>query len=178
MDDDKAIAKVLIVLSSAYPRFELTEPTIRIYEELLADIPTEILQLAAKAVISESIFFPAVAELRKKAFEVMSNQQSLPSAFEAWAEVRRYLSDGRGHPIVRHSKEWDIDPLFDKVVGYVGGWTYLATSENQAADRARFIQAYEATVQREQEGARMLPQVRELTAQLADSRRLVEVDVE
>lgn len=178
MPDDKAIAKVLIVLSSAYPRFDITQPTIRIYEEVLADIPPEILQLAAKAVISESVFFPTVAELRKKAFEIMEDQHSLPSAFEAWSEARRYLSEGRGHPIIGNGRDWDIDPLLDKVVRNVGGWRHLATSENLAADRARFIQAYETTVEREQEVARMLPQVRELTAQLANSRRLPEVDVE
>lgn len=178
MGEDEATLKVLIVLASAYPKFELTEPTIRIYKELLADIPPEILQLAAKGVISENVFFPAVAELRKKAFEIMCNHQSLPTAFEAWSKVRGFLSDGRGHPIVSNGKEWGIDPLLHKVVGYVGGWTYLATSENQAADRARFIQAYEATVEREQEGARMLPQVRDLTAQLANSRRLLDVDAE
>lgn len=59
-------------------------------------------------------------------------------------------------------------------VDAVGGISYLRQSADVVADRARFLQAYEAMRTREQEHARMLPEVRQVVQRLGPAPALVE----
>jgi len=53
-----------------------------------------------------------------------------------------------------------------RAVDAIGGLSYLRYSEDAVADRARFVQAYDALAEREQREARMLPEVRAVVEQL------------
>lgn len=60
-------AKVLALLKAAYPRTELSDATIEVYTECLADEDYTAVRARALEAIQESKFFPTVAELRDHA---------------------------------------------------------------------------------------------------------------
>lgn len=151
--------EILAVLAAAYPRFELPIATIEVYEQSLADIPVDALHAATLDMVAESKFYPTVAEIRKSAFALMAEQEGTPGAYEAWELTLRYVRQGRGHPIVAQSRDWDIPPLIERAARQVGGWAYLAQADNVAADRARFLEAYERALEKRDYMARRLPQI-------------------
>ena len=63
------------------------------------------------------------------------------------------------------------DPITQRVVNAMG-WGNLCGSEDATADRARFLQGYEAVARRMQDDRATLPVVRELTARLSMGRTL------
>jgi hypothetical protein len=54
------------------------------------------------------------------------------------------------------------NPVTAQVVRCLGGWRSIMASDLQAAERARFIDAYDELVKRERETGLMLPEVRQL----------------
>jgi hypothetical protein len=160
-ENDNGIIKALGFLSMLYPRFELSQATLAAYVKVLGDLPAELIQAAAQDIGSRSTFFPAAAELRAAAFQLVEKSSGLPTAYEAWGEVMKGM---------RTTGSWGVpefsNPLIMKTVNAIGGWRLLCMSENNAADRARFVAAYDIYVKREQYDTRMLPEVTAFADQL------------
>ena len=141
------------------------------YHLVLSDLDGDLLQQVAAHLIGTQTFFPAAGEIRRAAFHLCEIGTGVPSAQDAWAEVSvkirsgfYYVADG-GYYQARppNPDDWS-HPLVQQAVDAVGGWVALRRSENTTADRARFLQAYEAYLVREREGVRMLPGVRQAVA--------------
>ena len=155
----ETIAQVLTLLMDAYPNEFKDEDqkvrTIRVYRQALVDIPPDLLKAAALNHITSSIWFPKIAQLRESAAALVMKAAGHPDAFTAWGEVTHQL---------RYVGSWGApqftDPVIKKAVEAIGGWKMLCTGENQTADRARFIQAYELFINRTTADLQMLPQVR------------------
>ena len=172
----ETITKMMVVLSAAYPRHEVTADTGRVYAELLHDIPDDVLLAAAKQHATTSKWFPSVAELREAANKITAYSLGIRTAEEAWlkvqAAIRRYgwygESDGAGG--------WRVPRMLSELernaVDALGGWKLLCHSENAPADRAHFLRIYDNLLKRQQESAMMLPAVRDAVDKLAESRRL------
>lgn len=151
------IAEILAVISIAYPNFIVTEKTNEVYWQILSDIPTDELKAACLHCISESgrKFAPSVGEIRGAVGELRSMSANMPSSFQAWQEVQKQISDNGGDfgkPI------WSC-LLVEKTVQAIG-WRNLRLSEDQTADRARFIQCYEQFQERAQKEDLLIPEVR------------------
>lgn len=161
MASKQAIAQILIILAAAYPRFDAPKDTSRVYAELLADIPNELLIAGAKHHATTSKWFPSVAELRAAAFDIQAKAQGTPNAEEAWGEVMHQ---------VRNVGSWGrpqfSTPLVGMAVDGLSGWATLCASTNVVADRAHFLRIYDGLLQRHREDAAMLPEVRELVKKL------------
>jgi hypothetical protein len=164
MATEKEIEKALIVLSAAYPRFELPQATINIYQRLLSDLDFDILKSATLQCATMCKFFPTVAEIRDAAVEIITMSEGIPSALEAWGEIIREIkrvgSDKR--PTFSH-------PLIDSVV-HEFNWRYLCTSENTISDRARVMDAYEKMVKKSLREKQMLPEVLDIVAKRLEAR--------
>lgn len=154
------IQQVLSLLLDAYPNQFKDDPaqkvqTLKIYAQALADIPADLLKASVLNHITLSKWFPTIAELRQSAAGLVMKAAGHPDALTAWGEVAHQL---------RYVGSWGApqftDPLIQRAVQAVGGWKMLCASENQASDRARFIQAYETFINRTTEDLQMLPQVR------------------
>jgi hypothetical protein len=156
--------------------------TLKLYEQMLSDVDGSALVLAAKAHMAASRFFPTIHDLRQAAIEI-----SLPRrepaivawgdvmAAQTWAWPGRYqeviysVRDTAGLPpmpemIVRQDLGGEPpfrNPLTAQACRILGGWRAIMASECPAAERARFVEAYEALVARERDEALMLPEVRE-----------------
>ena len=145
----ETITKVLAVVSAAYPNFDLKPETVKVYLKLLADLPDELLEEASLAHIAQSTYFPTVAELRSAAVELLGRQDPLPAGLEAWSEVEDQIRKVgyTGQPVFKH-------PLTAQLVRALG-WQKLCWSENQVADRAHFLTAFEQLRFRERSQMRL-----------------------
>lgn len=160
------VFKTLTFLAALYPRFKLTPETGNSYAVILADIPADRLQQAAVHLGSTNTFFPSAAELRHAVFDLTELAHGVPTAGQAWAETCEMFSKGFSRYRPPADDDWS-NPLVKDALRAIGGWRYLCESENLTADRARFIQAYQALVKRAQTETRMLPDVRESVERLA-----------
>lgn len=162
MANEREVFQVLTVMAAAYPGFQLQDKTVEVYAEMLADLPGDLLKIAAQQALAESRFFPTIAELRAVATRLTATADGRPTAHEAWGEVKRAISrhGAWGRP------EWS-HPLVGRAVECLD-WQSLCYSQtdDEPSWRAQFIQAYNVLEGREQESARLLPAVREAVAQL------------
>jgi len=164
----ETIARAFKILSRAYPDYaskylqgEEAVQTIRLYQRALDDVPDDVLEAAVLDHIANCPFWPKVSDLRKRCFDLMAGMADLPTPYEAWAKVRKRLKNRI--PVFRNGKlhrPRPLPPLIEKAVMGIGGWDVLAASENGAADRARFIEAYTQLIERERRRAMELPAVR------------------
>src|ERR1700742_3315291 len=122
MSNEAEIAKLVGVMSVAFPSAKITDATVEAYVHLLKDIPLEVLTTAIEQVATESEFFPTVAKIRNKALELTMPQRRDP--MEAWGEVVHAM----GRVGFYRSPHFD-DPLITRAVECLG-WQYLCTSEN------------------------------------------------
>jgi hypothetical protein len=171
------ITKVFGALSLSYPNYIKdadAKNTITIYAELLADIPGDVLRAAAKQHIASSKFFPTIAELRQLALSIAIAALPERTGVEAWGLVVDTFASGGyyryedGHDV---TPEFD-DPLITATVKGMGGYWHLYgcirdPHGNPAADRARFIDCYEALKRRQRDDAMLLPGTVALRQQIA-----------
>lgn len=173
------VLKVWAGLSAVYPTFARdTDPatlqqTLHIYQELLSDIPYEILAAAAKQHIGSCKWFPTIAELRQAAVGITTAALPERTGTEAWGIVSDTFTDGRYYQFDDHAvtPEFD-DPLITATVRAMGGYWHLYGSirdahGNPAADRARFIECYDALKRRQREETLLLPGTVALRQQIA-----------
>lgn len=166
MIDKLEFGKILAVLEDLYPRFKLEARVVEAYYAILKDLPVDLLKAAALQIGATSKWFPAASELRSAAFDLVEHEDGVPTAGQAWGEVVRKIgTDGYIRtPEFSH-------PLVGDAVEAVGGWRELCFGTNFVADRARYLQVYEALVKRQRFTVAMLPEVREVAARLSADRK-------
>lgn len=143
------------------------EEQLQVWYAILADIPSDILRAAALQHMAGSKWFPQVAELRDIAAALLVERPA--TAMEEWGKVVETFSDLRYYRYADGYHEFPTfaNPLTARVVAAMG-WARLKESEDYTADRARFVQAYDALAARAAEDAKILPQV----AAAAEAHRL------
>lgn len=141
MVDRREIIKILAFLAALYPRFELTEASIDAYSLILADIPADLLEAAAKDLGSRATFFPAAAELRRAAYDLIERSQQMPTAYEAWRQVKSQFAGRRE----------ELHPLAVQAISSLGGLRAFGQSQvdDEPSWRARLIAAYEIMAERQ-----------------------------
>lgn len=156
MADETDILRVLAVLSTAFPNFKMAENTPEIYFQLLSDIPTDLLKAAVLQCCGEAgrAFAPSIGEIRGAVADIRRAVSGVPSSYQAWQEVMRQMV------IVGSYRQPEFSHQLIAATVRTLGWRNLCLSENQVADRARFIQAYEQLEKRAEQDLMMLPQVR------------------
>jgi hypothetical protein len=157
MADAKDILQVLVVITAAFPNFHPKDETPEVYLQLLADIPADELKIAVVQCCTESgrAFAPSIGEIRGAVAELRRVTAGVPTKYEAWQEVTASFE----HP----ERPWS-HPLVKEAVDQIGWWD-MGHSENQAAERARFLDAYDRLLKREERRQTMLPAVREYIAE-------------
>lgn len=163
------VDKVLAILLANWPALRVQQPLEAISSAWymgLADLEPDGLMQAVQQVITTATFFPCVAELRKAYFELGEMANGIPAAQEAWAEVKHAFHRGFSRWHAPTCETW-THPIVHRALDCIGGWYALCDSENDAADRARFIEAYNVLLGRARDRERMSPAVREYIEQLA-----------
>lgn len=133
--------KVSVGLKAAYPRFTFlsTDEEMEFWYQMLKDFEYVVAYNAAMEYISTNTFPPSIADIR--ALCVERCKKSVLNFDEAWGMVQKAISRfGNDRPQEAFAT---MDELTISVVKNLG-WSRLCHSDNQAADRANFREAYEA----------------------------------
>lgn len=148
----KEIARLLAVISAAFPRFEANEFKAGVWLELLGDLDYGVAQAAVKKCMLENVYAPSVAEIRRAAAELMFPDRK--TGAEAWGEVEKAMRH-HGYYGEREALE-SMSPLTAEVVRYFG-WREICLSEAGGVVRGQFLKMYEQVFQREVRSA-LLPE--------------------
>lgn len=132
---------ILAALTAAFPvEFQKPEATARIWAAALADVSYEAAELAAVEWVRVGKKFPAAAEIRELAAELVSPKAD-PDL--AWALVLREARrvGAAGTP--------ELAPEIADAVASCGGWRIVCLADLEKSDiRSRFVFAYRAVLQR------------------------------
>lgn len=154
VEQEIEITKMIGVMAAAYPNTQVSDATVKVYVSMLRDVPLEYLTPAIQQSMAESEFIPSIARIREKALAIIRPQH--PSSLEAWGVVKQAMREVGFY----RSPVFD-DPLIAKAVECME-WQTLCSSENEPADRAHFSKVFESLVRREEDDARMVPEVRQI----------------
>ncbi len=152
---------IFSVLTAAYPRFdtfkdkEEARPVVELWAEMLADIPFSVVELAVKKLVLESPYPPTIADVRKRAVEIMTPPEDRIDAAEAWGEVIRAMRF-YGYYQEKEALE-SMSPRVARVVKYMG-WQEICLSDQPGVARGQFLKMYQQVAEREQK-ERLLPDV-------------------
>ena len=136
------VARLVAMLMQAYPDAQTGPKTSELYERELADIDGAIGLAAVKRIIRTSKWFPKVSEIRGVAAALLHGPTRLGG--EAWGDVIAAISRFGSYRTPGFQ-----DPLVKEIVRMLG-WQTLCRGENEAADRARFIEIYDGLVEKRQ----------------------------
>jgi hypothetical protein len=129
-------AKLVAIMSEAFPQAPLGPGTSEVYETMLRDIDFDHGMLAVQRLIATSKWMPQVSEIRATVAEIKYGPPR--SGVEAWGVVCE---------AIRRVGQYKPAPRFrdEKVAECVRrmGWLSLCLCTNEPADRARFVEIYE-----------------------------------
>lgn len=165
--DRKETAKIVTVMVAATAQgakldAKAVEAMVTAYSALLVDLDYARCNAAVRVLLQSQTWIPSVADIRRVVLEL--ERGPVRPAGDAWGDVtaaiRRYGQ--RRTPGVDF--EFD-DPQVAHCVRSLG-WSTLCLSEDQTADRARFIELYGAVAsqERREQQVPMLGAARELRA--------------
>lgn len=146
------------------------------YTRILGHLPADVVAAAFDLAVTRSVdFLPPAPKVLEAAGQlaVRGSGSNDNAAFEQWGEVERHIRDySPDFPTndPRYASNYAAarfdDPITQAVVEMFGGIRMLHASDNPAADRARFIEAYRTQVRRAGEQYAELPGVSEMTKKL------------
>lgn len=133
------VAKLVAVLIATYPSAKITADTSAVYERMLADLDFPAANAAIERLLATSKWLPTIAEIREAALTLYRGE-TRPGG-DAWGEVLRAISR-YGYARTPGIDFAFSDPVVAECVRALT-WRELCDSENQEADRARFIELYD-----------------------------------
>lgn len=128
----------LNALLQAYPRTEIGAGTLDLYRSMLSDIPERVLLAGIAECIATSTWFPSIAEVRTACRRMAPPEDEIPTAAEAWEEIRGQLGDSRRGP------EFS-SPLGAEALRRTNSWLALNLMpvEDLKWERVRFERIYD-----------------------------------
>ena len=152
MDDQNRtrIIATLAPLSAVFPNWKPSPEAIGVYAIALGELDPELLTATVLSLLADPLeFMPTPGSIRAKAFELKAIQDGDPEPYAAWHQVMGTWN-GRGD---------ELHPLVKEAANMIGGVDHIGYSDNSAAERARFLAAYDEVIQKRRFWNRQLPQV-------------------
>jgi hypothetical protein len=131
--------KLFAMLVGALPSAKVNEGTADIYAQMLGDLEFDIAQRAVARLLSswEMACLPTIGEIRRTATDLRLGP--VRPGGEAWGDVQDAMRRVGGY----EPEPTFEDPIVARVVASFG-WRALCFEGDGTADRARFVQAYDA----------------------------------
>lgn len=142
------ILKAVAPLQLAY-NASLDDARLRLYVEMLSDIPPSILETAVKKLIMTNKFLPSIAEIREVAYGIKGiiSGTAAPDESKAWGEVIKAIQSVGyyGKPKFSHEA---ITTAVNNI-----GWQDICMTTNDGMNtlRAQFRRAYQLAAQRQKD---------------------------
>ena len=179
MRRDEVIA-ILGTLKVAYPNFykdmrkEELEHTVSLWAEMLKEDDARLVTAAVKSLITTLKFPPTIADIKETMFKLMDQSEDNMSL---WNELDKAVRN-----CLYNTQEVfeGLSPLVKKFVGSPAQLRELALSDSDTfctVTKGQFLKQVDILKQREKETILMLPETRQLVAELAgnfDAKRLLE----
>jgi hypothetical protein len=132
-------ARLVAVLMAAYPTNKASAQTSAVYERMLADLDYPAANAAVERLLASAKWMPTVAEIRETALALAVGEQK-PGG-QAWGTVLKAVGEQGSYR--RPGTDFVFaDATTARCVDLMG-WDRLCLSENEIADRARFIELYD-----------------------------------
>lgn len=136
---EREVAKLVAILIAAFPASKITVESSAIYERMLADLDYPAANAAVERLLATSKWLPTVAEIREATLTLYAGE--VRPGGEAWGSVLKAI--GRYGYMRTPGKDFTFDdPVTAECVAAMS-WRELCDSENQVADRARFVELYD-----------------------------------
>lgn len=164
--------KLIAVLIAAFPG-KATDATVQIYERMLGDLEYVAANAAVERLLATAKFLPTIAEIREATLTVHAGE--IRPGAEAWGEVLRAIARYGRNRTPGDDFQFS-DPVTAECVAALK-WRELCDSENQVADRARFVELYDklAAQNRRAQLSESLPALQRFRAlQAQQHERLIE----
>lgn len=157
---DSECQKIVAVLMAAFPNAKSTSATTTVYERMLRDQEYVVTNAAVERLLATSRFMPTIAEIREACFDLNLGERQ--AGGEAWGSVLRAVQGAGSYRTPGVDFVFN-DPVVLRCVEALG-WQNLCSSENQVADRARFIELYDklSLSERKHANADQLPAAKRL----------------
>lgn len=142
------ILKAVAPLQLAF-KGNLDDARMRLYVEMLSDIPPQILEAAVKKLIMTNKFLPSIAEIRETAYGIKDtiSGTAAPDESEAWGEVVKAIQSVGyyGKPKFSHEA---ITAAVNNI-----GWQDICTTPSDGTNtlRSQFRRAYQLAAQRQKD---------------------------
>lgn len=146
--DKVSTTKAIAPLQLAY-NASLDDNRLRLYVEMLSDIPPSILETAVKKLIMTNKFLPSIAEIRETAYGIKGiiSGTAAPDESEAWGEVIKAIQSVGyyGKPKFSHEA---ITTAVNNI-----GWQDICMTTNDEMNtlRSQFRRAYQLAAQRQKD---------------------------
>lgn len=142
------ILKAVAPLQLAF-KGNLDDARMRLYVEMLSDIPPQILEAAVKKLIMTNKFLPSIAEIRETAYGIKGtiSGTAAPDESEAWGEVVKAIQSVGYYRKPKFSHE-AITTAVNNI-----GWQdiCMTTIEGMNTLRSQFRRAYQLAAQRQKD---------------------------
>lgn len=150
------VAKLVGVLMAAYPSSKANPQTSEVYESMLADLDYAKANVAVRRLLGSAKWMPTIAEIREAVLH--ADRGPIRAGGDAWGDVLEAV-----HRTGSYRTPTFADPLVASAVVSLG-WSEICGSENQVADRARFIELYDRLTTTSRRELQMPADVRRLPA--------------
>lgn len=154
--------KIFASIMAAYSSNKFTEDSVGVYSRMLGDLDYATANAATEQLIAISKWPPTVADIRERCAALTHGE--VKAGGEAWGEVLRAIGRYGRNRTPGVDFAWS-DPALGEAVSAMS-WRELCDSDNQIADRARFIDVYDAIAvkHRREQVSGCLPAVQQLRA--------------
>ena len=142
----------------AQPTFIPDTAAMNVWYELLKDIPYDRASVAIQKHMCTSSFPPTVADIRKNAYEVVTD--TTMNDTEAWNIVYKAICNSGYNSEAEFAK---LPPLIQKAVGSAAmlkEWSQMEVDTIQSVERSHFARNYRAAVENNTQESQLAPHVK------------------
>ena len=171
-------AKLMAILETAYPMFyakktqQEREDAIKLWAEMFADEPAEVVAMATKALIKSrvSTFPPGIGEITEKIQQIM--QPSQMTEMEAWGLVVKAVSNSTYNSGDEFQK---LPPVVQRLVGspaQLKEWAVMDSETFNSVVASNFQRSYKVRAKSERDYLALPSSVKTFMAGLTDGMRM------
>lgn len=174
-------AKLMAVLETAYPMFyakkteQEREDAIRLWAEMFADEPGEVVAMAVKALIKSRVsnFPPGIGEITEKIQQIVQPEQM--TEMEAWGLVLKAIGNSSYNSGEEFKK---LPPVIQRLVGapsQLREWASMDTETLNSVVASNFQRSYKVRAKHEREYLALPSSVKTYMATLANGMKMPEL---
>ena len=174
-------AKLMAILETAYPMFyakktqQEREDAIRLWAEMFADEPGELVAVAVKALIKSrvSTFPPGIGEITEMIQQITQPDQM--TELEAWSLVRKAVSNSNYNSAEEFNK---LPAVVQRLVGapsQLREWAAMDSETLNSVVASNFQRSYKVRAKNERDYLALPSSVKAFMATLAEGMRMPEL---